>query len=260
MAKNPADRPTASDLTTALRAEVIMVQPDDSSILMPSGSSIIGHITDLADITTKAGVNQVPVVGGEAWITQLLKSLLTQAQEEKIRTQSVVLNAINEVFQEALTCESEKDVARTCLAVAEKLTGSKFGFIGEVNEAGRFDTIAISNPGWDVCKMPHSDATRLIKNMEIRGIWSRALKEEKSQIVNDPASCPNRVGTPEGHPEITCFLGVPLKQRGKTIGMIALANKESGYEQTDLDAVEALSVVFVEALMRKRAEKRNQPH
>ena len=86
-----------------------------------------------------------------------------------------MLHAINEVFQETLTCESERDVARTCLAVAEKLTGSKFGFIGEVNASGCFDTIAISNPGWDVCKMPHSQATRLIKNMELRGIWSRTL-------------------------------------------------------------------------------------
>jgi len=142
--------------------------------------------------------------------------------------------------------------------VAEKLTGSKFGFIGEVNAAGRFDTIAISNPGWDACKLPHSEATRLLENMEIRGIWGSVLKKERSQIVNEPTSHPDSVGTPQGHPQITSFLGVPLKQAGKTIGMIGLANRESGYEQSDRDAIEALSVAFVEALMRKRAEKKTQ--
>ena len=50
--------------------------------------------------------------------------------EEQSRRQSALLSAINEVFHKALFCESEKDVAQTCLAVAEKLTGSKFGYIG----------------------------------------------------------------------------------------------------------------------------------
>jgi PAS domain S-box-containing protein len=176
-------------------------------------------------------------------------------KEEQILRQSAVLDGINQVFHEALTCESDVEVARTCLAVAENLTGSKFGFIGELNKAGLFDTIAISNPGWNACKMPGSEATRLIKSMEIRGIWSRVFKDEQSQIVNDPASHPDRVGTPRGHPPVTCFLGVPLKEGGKTVGMIGLANKESDYEAGDREAIESLSVAFMPALMRKRAEK-----
>ncbi|MFQ6091845.1 MAG: PAS domain S-box protein, partial [bacterium] len=175
--------------------------------------------------------------------------------EERIRRQSAVLDAINRVFRETLTCETDEEVARTCLAVAEELTGSKFGFIGEVNEAGRFDTIALSDPGWDACRIPKLNAVAMIKDMEIRGVWGRVLKDEKSLIVNDPTSHPDSVGTPEGHPKITAFLGVPLKYRGRTIGMIGLANKETGYDPADQEAVESLSVAFVEALMRKRAEE-----
>jgi hypothetical protein len=174
--------------------------------------------------------------------------------EVQVIRQGIVLNAINKVFREALTCETEEDVSRTCLAVAEELTGSKFGFIGELNQAGLFDTFAISNPGWAACKMPGSKATRLTKDMKIRGVDRSVLREKKSRIVNDPASHPDRVGVPEGHPPITCFLGVPLKHAGRTIGMIGLANKESGYDPADQRAVETLSVAFVEALMRKRAE------
>ncbi|MFQ6083496.1 MAG: PAS domain S-box protein, partial [Candidatus Aminicenantia bacterium] len=175
--------------------------------------------------------------------------------EEQVLRQNAVLDAINKVFQEALVCESDEEVGRTCLAVAEELTGSKFGFIGEVTQAGRFDTIALSDPGWDACRMPKSDAVVMIKDMEVRGIWGRVLKDEESQIVNDPASHPDHGGTPEGHPLLTSFLGVPLKHGGRTIGMIGLANKESGYGPADQEAVESLSVAFVEALMRKRAEE-----
>jgi len=174
--------------------------------------------------------------------------------EEELTKQHAIINAINAVFKKALTCEGEEVLAQTCLEVIEDLTGSKFGFIGEINQEGRFDIIAISNPGWDACKMPESEATKLIKNMELRGIWSLALKNEKSYIINDPKSHPASIGMPKGHPILTSFMGVPLKQAGRTFGMIALGNKESSYDQHDQEAVEALSGAIVEALARKRAE------
>jgi signal transduction histidine kinase/DNA-binding response OmpR family regulator len=177
-----------------------------------------------------------------------------QAEEQVLR-RNVLLDAVSRVLRETLICESDQDVARECLTVAEQITGSKFGFVGEVNPAGRLDTIAISNPGWDACKMPGSDAAKFIMNMEVRGIWGRVLRDEESLIVNDPVSHPDRVGTPEGHPPLTSFLGVPLKYGNRTIGMIALANKESGYDLSDQQAIETLSVAFVEALNRKRAEE-----
>ena len=43
------------------------------------------------------------------------------------------LEAINTVFREALASETEEQLARTSLAVAEQLTTSRFGFIGELN-------------------------------------------------------------------------------------------------------------------------------
>lgn len=166
-----------------------------------------------------------------------------------------LLEAINSVFREALTCESEEDVARVCLATAERLTDSKFGFIGEVNASGRFDTLALSDPGWQQCRMPRSDAVRMIRDMEVRGIWGSVLKEERSAIINDPSLHAQSVGVPQGHPAITSFLGVPLKRGGKTIGLIALANKDGGYDQPDRHNVEALSTAFEEALTRKRIEE-----
>ena len=176
-----------------------------------------------------------------------------QAEEQTIR-QSAILEAVNKIFRETLACETDEEVAKKCLSVAQELTGSKFGLIGEVNPAGRVDTIALSNPGWDACKMPKSDAVMMINDMEVRGIWGRVLKDEKSLIVNDPATHPDRVGVRKGHPTLTSFLGVPLKHLAKTIGLIGLANKESGYNLADQQAVESLSVALMEALNRKRIE------
>jgi light-regulated signal transduction histidine kinase (bacteriophytochrome) len=96
----------------------------------------------------------------------------------------------------------------------------------------------------------------MLKNMPNRGINRIGLSEGKSWIINDPAAHPDAVEKPPGHPPITSFLGVPLKLRGGVTGMIALANKEPGYTPADQQEIEALSVAFVEALNRRRAEKK----
>ncbi len=175
--------------------------------------------------------------------------------EEKIHRQSTILDAINRVFRESLVCDTLEDVAKTCLEVAGELTDSKIGFIGEINPSGRFDNLALSGPSWDACKMPESNKWKLLTNMESRSYWGSVLKSGESRIVNDPASAPDKEGLPEGHQRITSFLGVPLKDSDRTVGMIALANKEQCYTYADCQNVEALADAFVEALNRKRAEE-----
>ncbi|NQT69912.1 MAG: PAS domain S-box protein, partial [Desulfobacteraceae bacterium] len=175
--------------------------------------------------------------------------------EAQIQRQSAILDAINRMFREALACDKEEDLALICLAITEELTASKFGFIGEITPKGRYNCLALSDPGWEACRVPESHAPLLMKNMKISGIWGRVLQDEKSLISNDPASHPDRVGPPPGHPPITSFLGVPLKHNGKTIGLIALGNKKGGYTLHNQHAVETLSVAVVEALMRYRVKE-----
>jgi len=186
---------------------------------------------------------------------QVAMAIKRKQAEARVKRQSEVLKAINKIFRQTVVCETEEEVARTCLSVAEKLTDSLFGFIGQINERGRMDTIAQSDTGWEACRIPKSDAVLMINDMEIRGIWSRVLTDGQPIIVNDPSSHPDRVGTPPGHPPIKSFLGVPLKYRGRTVGIIALANKKGGYDLADKQAIEDLSLAFIEAMNRKQAEK-----
>jgi len=54
---------------------------------------------------------------------------------------------------------------------------------------------------------------------------------------------------------LTAFLGVPLTQGGKVIGIIAVANREGGYRAQELQSLEALGPAIVEAFYRSRAEE-----
>ncbi len=178
----------------------------------------------------------------------------------RLQGNKALLEGLSDIYKTALTSKTEAEIASACLSVAERLTGSRFGFLGLVNERGRLDTKSLSEPGWKECRMPESAAVRLIDDMEITSFWGRVIKEGAPQVVNDPLSDPDSTGTPEGHPPINSFLGVPLRDGDETVGVIALANREGGFRNRDIVDLEALGVAFVEALSRRRAEDEVRRH
>ena len=178
--------------------------------------------------------------------------------ETRILKQKTLVEGINKLFQKVLSAESDADLAMSCLQSAAELTGSKIGFIGEINAKGLLDVISVTDSGWNVCGITKSDALELLKNMKIRGLWSLPIKDGLAHILNDPNAHPLRVGTPPGHPALSSLLCVPLKRGGNAIGILVLANKESGYDLDDQIAAEGLATAFVEALNRKQAEEATQ--
>lgn len=178
--------------------------------------------------------------------------------EEKLLKNQDLMIAINKVFIERSHCRTEWELGAVCLSILEDLTKSKFGFIGEINLAGTFDTIAISNPGMDICKIPEGQKTLVIRNMPIRGVDRSVIREGQSRIVNGEEAIkkhPDHIPLPKGHPPVKAFLGVPLYDAsGKLFGMVGLGNKEGGYTANDQEAVEAISVTIVEVFNSKRVE------
>ncbi|MBI4188099.1 MAG: GAF domain-containing protein [Chloroflexi bacterium] len=178
----------------------------------------------------------------------------TKAEHRAIR-QKAIQEASNRILREALTCETDEELGRACLMVSQEITGSKFGFIDEINAQGKLDDIAISDPGWELCRMTEpSGHGKLPADLEIHGLYGRVIRDGKSFFTNDPASHPDSIGVPQGHPSLTSFLGVPLIRENKTIGMVGLANKENGYSNEDMETVEALAPAIVQAMVWKRTE------
>ncbi len=175
--------------------------------------------------------------------------------ETQILKQNMLLESINKLLQKAFTDEPDSKISDSCLHLAECLTDSQFSFIGELNSAGLFDILSLSEPGWEACMIPRSRASTLINNMKIRGLWAEAIKDGKSHLINNPHAHSAQAGIPPGHPEIRNLLVAPLKHRENVFGVMALANKAGGYNREDQKAVEALATAFVEVLNRKRAEE-----
>lgn len=210
--------------------------------------------TDVDFFAGKGVHDLLEEIGGD--ISYALDKIKTEAKraraESETNQKNKLLAGINKIFLKAVRSETEEALGRKCLAVAEELTGSEFGFIAEINPKGLLDTIALSDPGWQACRMGVKEPP---KGLETGGLYGRVLKDGKGFFTNDPSSHPDWRGLPPGHPPLTAFLGTPLLQGGEVIGMIAVGNREGGYGRVELESLEALAGAMTEALMRTRSEK-----
>ncbi len=188
----------------------------------------------------------------ESLAAEVREKTLAQQLAER---QAAVLEAINQLFRDVLTCETEAAAAAMALSLAQDLPHSAFGFICEINDRGTLDTIAISDTGWDACRVQDGRLV-LAQDLPIRGIRGLVMTRRRSMVFNDPSSHPEWIAPPEGHPLLTAFMGVPLWLGDQVLGAIGLANRPDGYGEEELRSVEALSVAFTEALMRRRAEEK----
>ena len=83
--------------------------------------------------------------------------------EDKARRQSELLGGINRILTAALHSDTEEELGKTCLAITEEITGSGIGFIGEIGQDGMLHVIAISNPGWEACRLADSTGQRRLR-------------------------------------------------------------------------------------------------
>jgi GAF domain-containing protein/HAMP domain-containing protein len=190
------------------------------------------------------------------------KAELEREVAERAKAEAQVLRlvateeGINQILTAALISGTEEELGVTALAVATGITQSAFGFIGEIGSDGLVHDVAMSDHGWDRCAMrDKSGHRRPAGDFEIRGLYGTVLETGLSLLSNVPSEHPSSVGTPEGHPPLTSFLGAPLIGDGQVIGLVAMANREGGYTEEDRESLTALTPAIVEAFRRKRAER-----
>lgn len=185
-----------------------------------------------------------------------LSNQCIRAGKRIIHQENSILDGINKILSEGLICKTEEELGMKCLAILEKVTQSKFGFIGKINSQGNLDGIAMSNHGWDACKMVDKTGhRRMPKEFIIRGPYGRVLLNGKGFYTNDPTSYQDSIGLPEGHPPMHSFLGVPLKNNEKTVGVVALANCEGGYCTQDLRYVETIAHAIMQVFLYLRKQE-----
>ena len=192
---------------------------------------------------------------------QVLHAEILERKQEKhiINRYKNVLEGINRIFGSVVKAETEEDLGNACISVAMEISGSQLGFVGELGSDGLMHDIAIRYTGWDQCMMYDRTGPRLpMENSVLRGLYGSVVDSGKGFFTNDPASHPDSIDLPQDNPPLKSFLGVPLIENGKTVGVLAVANREGGYSCEQQEDLEAVAPAVVHVLQRKREENKRE--
>ncbi len=191
---------------------------------------------DELEIVRDAGGDPLRIVGAMIDITGRKRAGVLLSKE---------LTAITAVMNDMLRGDvkdsrTNERVLNACLTA----TDSIYGYIGVINEEGKFDVTAFCSQARDDCAFPEALSGDLATGMTLRGIWGWPMLHNEPLICNDFGAHPDRIGLPQGHIPLHCFLGIPLRRDGNAVGMVAVANKPTGYTEEDRDTLLRLASVM----------------
>jgi len=169
-----------------------------------------------------------------------------------LREQLQLLHALS---VEIAALRNLQEVYDRTLTYCLQLTGSEMGAIDLVSEDGKeLELVAIKG-------FQPTDASFLerYRTTPVRpSLFGLVIIEGRSRISNDVEHDPERVGTPDGHPILRTFLGVPLHVGPKVIGMIAVANRPGGYDSHDEQLLATFANQVAVAIENARLYERQQ--
>jgi diguanylate cyclase (GGDEF)-like protein len=146
------------------------------------------------------------------------------------------------------------------------LTGSQFGFIGEIlyhpDDAPYLKIGAITNIAWS----PATEA--LYQQVNRRGLifeqndnlLGTSMTADQFVIANDFQSDARRGGLPDNHPPISSYCGIPIYAGSDRVGLIGLANRAGGYAETLAGELEPLLQTVGQLIERQRLHREKSEH
>jgi PAS domain S-box-containing protein len=173
---------------------------------------------------------------------------------DKIKNQNKLLNLANAIFEDSVKDTSMNDLAGKFLDSAMELTSATIGFVGKINENERFDTLGFR--GYDPLShgLTEPELKKILTNVKLKGLRGYVYESKKGFYTNEPDEHPKSKGVPKWHTKIESFLGYPLIDNSKVIGIIGIANKAGGFNDTDLENMRYLSYTFIACYNRKKTE------
>lgn len=176
---------------------------------------------------------------------EIIHTELRLREEELLRSHQL-LDAIAAIQSLYIRDASPRELFNTVLETLLHITGSEYGFVGEVlrseSDQPYIRAYAITNIAWD-------EASRaLYRQHEMSGLefhnlntlFGVSLTSGQAVISNDPVNDPRSGGRPGGHPDLDAYLGLPLYSGKMMVGMIGLANRAGGYDEPMIEYLNPL--------------------
>ena len=199
----------------------------------------------------------IPVKGNQDEIVGLVFTLseVTEQVCQKSRDDLQLLRLESFLTLMGMIHASETDLLNYALEISLQVAESQYAFIGLLTPDESEMIIHTWSKGvMEVCSIMDKPIHFPI---EKAGIWGECIRNRRPFILNDYATKhPAKHGCPEGHVQITNYLGVPIFEGETIVAILAVANKKHGYSQEEVSAVEALGNVMWQMIYRRRTEEK----
>ncbi|MBH1987508.1 MAG: diguanylate cyclase [Burkholderiales bacterium] len=211
-------------------------------------------------------------MGRPARIVGTLIDITDAKAAEQLRSrQQRLLSLVNATQRTFL---QDKSLTAACEALFEpllQLTESRFGFIGlvEPGEGGQLvlRVPSVANISWDTSShhwhQRHKHAGTGVRFTQMDNLFGHVVTRNAVLCTNDAFNHPANGSSLPGIPELQTFLGVPLRHDGRVVGLIALGNRQEGYEPAMVQMLEPLTLtlgtlIHARAVEEERARAERQ--
>lgn len=165
----------------------------------------------------------------------------------------LVESTFSELGRALLVSDSIDSLSELVLEAAKRITGCRHGFVGALDEqTGSLLAHTMTRDVWEECAV--QDKSHVFD--QYAGLWGWVLEHSAPVMTNAPQKDPRSGGVPEGHIPISNFLSVPAMAGDRLVGLIAIANSDTGFDEDDLAVAKRLATFFSVALQRREYEKR----
>ena len=168
--------------------------------------------------------------------------------EEALRRSERELAIRNRIADIFLTVPDEEMYGRVLDTVLEAMQ-SKHGIFGYMDDTGDLVCPSLTRGVWDQCRV--TDKTAVFPRRTWGGIWEKALAEKRTFYSNEPFH------VPEGHIPMRRSVAVPIVLRGRSVGLLQVANKETDYDEEDRRLLETIAG-YIAPILRARLQRDRQ--
>lgn len=207
----------------------------------------------------------IKIHGRYADITELKsKELKLKSSENSLRKVNDLLQAVNDT---QLIFHLDKDFQKplyTLLTKILEISGSKFGFIGEIlmdqKGCSYMKTHAVSSIAWSVA------GEKVFKKKYQTGVEFRALETLFGEtitsgelvIFNDVQKDQKASENPAVYGAIDSYMGIPVYKEKEFLGIMGFANKDSAYTEGDVEILQPLIAGYANLIKSIRIYKQKQ--